>query len=226
MPNKITFIASSVASAATAFGIGALVFASPNAPERAVPELTPPAAATPDTAPSAETRAPSSPATPSTAPPVGRHAKPTTEPEKPAQAAPTGKHAKPTTKATTEPAEPGSRGPLKDAEGDGKVLDDIGNILMPSLPEVPDEWLPFPDAEGNPGNEAPDAEVGNPDWEYPYDPNWGDSPEDAADPGIVCDEELAEYLGVELSPTCARDDNGDSGTWDVPGGTWGAFTVL
>ncbi|WP_274031217.1 hypothetical protein [Streptomyces sp. MMBL 11-1] len=216
MPTKITFIASTVASAATAFGIGALVFTSPDAPELAVPQQAPIVATTPDATEAAKpvpATSPSSTTTPLTLPPVGKHAKPTTVPEKTAQAAPKGKHAKPSAKPTTQPAEAGSKGLLKDAEGDGKILDDVTSLVVPGLPEVPDEWLPFPDEEGNPGHESPDAD-------------WGD-------PGLVCDPELAERLGVELSPTCSRDDNDGPAdtwtpeeTWEAPGGTWGPFVAL
>ncbi|MFD3904109.1 hypothetical protein HXS80_16010 [Streptomyces sp. CB04723] len=225
MPNKITFAISTLASAASAFGLGALVFMSPDTPEVAIPSTKPPSTAVPDIAtdakPAAGTAAPSSTGTPQTAPTDGKHAKPTTEPETTTQDAPKGKHAK--------PVEPGSQGLFTDAENDGKLLDDISKTFVPTLPEVPDAWLPFPDGEGTPGNESPDA-------------NWGD-------PGLVCDPELAERLGVELSPTCSRDNNGPADTWgpeetwnvpeetpdapstpeetwDVPGGTWGPFATL
>jgi hypothetical protein len=76
--------------------------------------------------------------TASASPSSGKHAKAYTGSEKVATTAP--RHAaKPTTKA-------GSRGPIKDAQGDGKVLDDIGKSVLPGGigVHVPDVLLPFP----------------------------------------------------------------------------------
>lgn len=61
--------------------------------------------------------------------------------------------------------------------------------------------LPFPGHNHEADAETPlIAEGGSP--EYPYEEAWGDTPETAADPGVVCDKELAEALGVPYSPTC------------------------
>lgn len=149
--HKIVFPASIVASAATAFGLGALAFNSPNAPAASTPlpraTVTAPANVADDAETVADDTAPSSTPTtaqkpaqgPSSATTKAKHAKPTATPEKPAQKATTPKHAKPTAKA-------GSKGPIKDAQGDGKVLDDIGKSVMPGGigVHVPDVLLPFP----------------------------------------------------------------------------------
>jgi hypothetical protein len=197
---KITFFTSTFASAATAFGLGALAFSSPNAPTTALPQPTQTVTAVPEAQDVAKTATPGTTTqakaaqAPNSTPTKAKHAKPSTEPEKATQKAATPKHAKPAT--------PGSKGPVKDAEGDGKVLDDFGNTFFPTLPHIPDTYLPFPgDGEGQEADEeAPLIADGS---EYPYEEAWGDDPEHAADPGVVCDAELAANLGVPLSPTCS-----------------------
>ncbi|CAA07147.2 gp23 [Lomovskayavirus C31] len=245
MPNKITFGASVLASAATAFGLGALAFTSPNAPETAYPLPTHSAPdVEPETAPlsvgatedpgTVPTIAPVACTAPSSTPKTGRHSKPRTEPETD-DTATLPRHAKPLatpSPSSTTPA--GSKGPLTDAEDDGKVLDDLGADLP--LPDVgisiPDVMLPFPGHNHEADAETPlIAEGGSP--EYPYEEAWGDTPETAADPGVVCDKELAEALGVPYSPTCytghspadtwAReeaeaDDQPAGPVWDLSGG--------
>ncbi|MFF7361052.1 hypothetical protein [Streptomyces sp. NPDC008125] len=152
-----------------------------------------------------------------TAPPksTAKHAKPSsgaeTKKKKPTSAP---KHAKPTA---------GSKGLATDAEGDGKILDDIGAALAPSLPHVPDAYLPFPDDANNPGIEADGEGVGaDVDPTDLTDPsNWGD-PTYNADPGAVCSAELAERLGVPLSDSCASDATAST----EPADTWDAETVV
>ncbi|CAD80147.1 gp23 [Streptomyces phage phiBT1] len=204
---KITFIGSTFASAATAFGLGALVFTSPNAPAAAFPQPTPTVTTTPDATPmdDAEDVAATVPnatplkatQAPSSTPTKAKHAKPRTTPETD-DTATLPRHAKPSATPSA-----GSKGPLKDAEDDGKILDDLGAGLP--LPDVgvtiPDAMLPFP-GHGK-GQEADDAETTLSADEYPYEEAWGDTPETAADPGVVCDAELAEALGVPLAESCS-----------------------
>jgi hypothetical protein len=146
--HKIVFPASIVASAATAFGLGALAFNSPNAPAGAAPLPTPTTTVTasPNVADDAQDVADTEPLkaaeTAAASPSSGKHAKAYTGSEKVATTAP--RHAaKPTAKPT---AKAGSKGPIKDAQGDGKVLDDIGKSVMPGGigVHVPDVLLPFP----------------------------------------------------------------------------------
>lgn len=215
MSGKTTTAIAAATSAACAFGLSALVFTGgsdvPSArtdSALAVPSATAPADAdatstVPTTAVDASVK--------STA--TARHAKPTTgaETKKKSDSAP--KHAKPTA---------GSKGLTTDAEGDGKILDDIGAMLAPSLPHVPDAYLPFPDDANAAGIEAgtTDESVGT-DFD-PSDPNaWGDPVYDA-DPGIVCSAELAERLGVPLSDSCASDATAST----EPADTWDAEPAL
>jgi hypothetical protein len=149
--HKIVFPASIVASAATAFGLGALAFNSPNAPAASTPlpraTVTAPANVADDAETVADDTAPSSTPTtaqkpaqgPSSATTKAKHAKPTATPEKPAQKATTPKHAKPT--------KAGDAGPFKDAQGDGKHLDDVVKTVLPGVSvgvHIPDAMLPFP----------------------------------------------------------------------------------
>ncbi|MFC9651439.1 hypothetical protein [Streptomyces sp. NPDC056937] len=52
-----------------------------------------------------------------------------------------------------KPVEAGDKGPFEDAQDDGKLLDDVGSVLLPDAPGIPDVYLPFPGAEegGLPG---------------------------------------------------------------------------
>ncbi|QAX94748.1 hypothetical protein HOV12_gp44 [Streptomyces phage Lilbooboo] len=146
---KIVFPASIVASAATAFGLGAIAFNSPNAPAGANPLPQPTATVTApaledDAQDVADDTTPTKAAeSPNSTPTTGKHAKTYTGSEKVATTPSKPKHAKP--KATTKP-KAGSKGPIKDAQDDGKVLDDIGKTFLPNGVgvHVPDELLPFP----------------------------------------------------------------------------------
>lgn len=163
---KIIFPASILASAATAFGLGAIVFDGDGAtPATAQPQPTVTATvpATPQDGPLKDAERVSA----TTAP--GKHAKPYTGSETvrttaSAKAAP--RHAKTAAKGATKTpkaaakATPTKRltlGPVRDAEGDGKVLDDIAHTLP--LPDVgvtiPDDMLPFP----GPGYTGPPSAV-------------------------------------------------------------------
>jgi hypothetical protein len=150
--NKIILPAASLASAAAAFGIGALVFTGPSKPADAspLPQPTKTVTAPPvvvekategaqddvqrvgtRTVPAASPVAPSSTtAAPRTATKNDPASAPRTTEPKPAPAKP----------------KAGSKGPFTDADSDGKVLDD----MKPSLPlaelpiDVPDKLLPFP----------------------------------------------------------------------------------
>lgn len=116
MPSKITFVASSFASALCAFGIGAMAFGTPattaDAPQKPQPTRT-------------VTETPSAP-------------------EKPAQHTVKPAAPKTTTKPTAKPTT-GSKGPFTDAEEDGKYLDDLGKYVLPDGigDHVPDAILPF-----------------------------------------------------------------------------------
>lgn len=178
---KITFVASTVASAATAFGLAAVAFSGAETP----------AAAQPGPTPTVTVSASPAPTVTATVAPESRQNAPQTV----------------TTRTVTATPTPGARGPLRDAQGDGKVLDDVASWVVPGLPAVPDTYLPFPDDTdqvtdvpklGINGENDPSEDV----TEYPYDPSWGDDEEHASDPGVVCDAELAERLGVPLSPAC------------------------
>ncbi|MER5894738.1 hypothetical protein [Streptomyces sp. NPDC001876] len=133
-------------------------------------------------------------ATPTYAP---KHAKPSSNVEAKADMKSAPKHAKP-----TKNAEAGSEGPFRDAQEDGKVLDDMGNLLVPSLPHVPDEYLPFPGA----GEALPQPEDAVGDDTY-------------ADPGKVYDPELADKLGVPVTPQ-------DEGSTSPSDGSAGDFTLF
>ncbi|MFH9802786.1 hypothetical protein ACH4M0_11170 [Streptomyces albidoflavus] len=178
---KITFVASTVASAATAFGLAAVAFSGAETPAAAQPGPTPTVTVSASPAPTATVTAVA------------------TERQTAPQAT--------ATQLVTAKPSAGARGPLKDAQDDGKVLDDVANWVVPGLPAVPDKYLPFPDDTdqvtdvpklGINGENDPSEDV----TEYPYDPIFGDDEEHASDPGVVCDAELAERLGVPLSPSC------------------------
>ncbi|QAY26973.1 hypothetical protein SEA_SHAWTY_50 [Streptomyces phage Shawty] len=186
------------ASAAVAFGLGFMAHGDPYAPPLSVPAQsapTPSASPQTDAEPVAETTT------------KAKHAKPRTAPEKPAQRTAAPRHAKPTVAA-------GKKGPFNDAQDDGKVLDDVGKALFPNGVgvSVPDALLPFPGrGEGtltDAGNTVV-SEGGTP--EYPYEEAWGDTPDTAADPGVVCDPVLAADLGVPLGD-CEAEPN-HMGDW-------------
>ncbi|MFJ8955597.1 hypothetical protein ACIRO1_36450 [Streptomyces sp. NPDC102381] len=246
---KLIFPAAIVATVATSVGLGTLSFsdeaAKPSPPptrvDKTVPERTTapttapagnhvePAEVTSSPAPTTPTQAPTTePVTatqaPSSTPTKAKHAKARTTPEKHSRKVQKGKHTKPK-KAQPAKTEPGSKGPFKDAEGDGKVLDDWGKLVAPKLPHVPDHYLPFPGGgDGRPPYSGDTNENLSDDntTTYPYDPNWGDDEEHAADPGIVCDPEMAAYLGVPVSDSCSSGSDGPADTWgpviELPGG--------
>lgn len=145
--NKIIFPASIVASVATAFGLGVLSVNNPNAPAGATPlpvptetvTAAPDVAADDDAQDVADDVAVKTAQAPSSTPTKAKHAKPLTAPEKATQKATEPKHAKPT--------KAGAAGPFKDAQDDGKHLDDVMKSVLPGVSvgvHVPDELLPFP----------------------------------------------------------------------------------
>ncbi|QAX95035.1 hypothetical protein SEA_SEBASTISAURUS_47 [Streptomyces phage Sebastisaurus] len=111
MNNKFVLPVSSLASAAVAFGLGAMIFTNGN---------TPADAAKPGPTPTVTKSVPAN--------------------EKAADA-----HEKSTTDAEAVPASAGAKGPFKDAQGDGKYLDDFGKAVMPNGVgvHVPDALLPW-----------------------------------------------------------------------------------
>jgi hypothetical protein len=188
--------ASMVASAAAAFTLGFMVHSDPSAKPLSVPAqpsvsasgtaAEAPAKATADEAAVTATQAPR------TTPTAAKHAKVTAEPETATQRPSAPRHAK--------PKGAGAEGPFVDAQDDGKYADDVVKSILPGLSvgvTIPDGVLPFPGR----------GDV----TEYPYDPSWGDDPEHAADPGLVCDAELAERLGVPLD--VCPDNPGSIDTW-------------
>ncbi|MEG8276370.1 hypothetical protein [Streptomyces sp. AHA2] len=201
MRNKIILPMSSVASAAVAFGIGALVFTNPNTPADASPVPQPTKTVT---APPVAGQAPTQ-----TAQEDAQREAAGTEPgslptapqkaSKPPADAPT-TSTRTTAPETAKPAEqsPGSEGPFTDAQDDGKVLDDIGKTIMPGFPiSVPEVFLPFPGhGEGLPADDVTLVVDGDPGY---------------ADPGVVCDAEMAEALGVPLGDCAAEPSKVD--TW-------------
>ncbi|MGW6313792.1 hypothetical protein [Streptomyces sp. NPDC055099] len=187
MNNRLALPISSLASAAVAFGLGAMIFTNGNAPGEAAKPRSAPSTTAPVQAPDDVHERLTNVTVTET---QTTHPKAPTAPQQTAKPKAT-KTPKPKATKTA-----GSIGPIKDAEGDGKVLDDLGHVLVPSvnLP-IPDGVLPFPD-------KSPKPEIATPDGtdEYPYESNWGDDEEHAADPGNVCDPELAAALGVPVSP--------------------------
>jgi hypothetical protein len=150
---KIVFTASTLASAATAFGLGALVFSGHAAPADAAAEPQP-------------TRTVTAPAA---------------APDKAAEGAKatSGKGAAPSTKAAVKA---GSKGPLRDAQGDGKVLDDVAKTFIPRGVgiSVPDELIPFPGRDTtntNPTNLPPGVVPAQPEGTY-TDPDAGSDTSD------------------------------------------------
>jgi hypothetical protein len=150
MASKIAFAASVTTTAVVAFGIGALAYSGPNESPSAAAPTTRPSVSTPDTTspqlpddvtptPTETVFVPRPVALPRSVP---QHAKPTASPEKPAQKRHTPKHAKPAKPKHAKPRA-GDLGPLKDAEGDGKVLDDVVGTLLP------DFAMPFSAPAGN-----------------------------------------------------------------------------
>lgn len=146
MPSKITFGASVLLSTASAFAIGALTFNSPFAPPASAPTQT--------THPKPNDRADGS--------------EKATEGAQDGTETPTKAEAQARGTAT---AKAGGKGPFKDAQGDGKYLDDaVSSVVPQSVSEhVPDSLLPFPGRE----DDLPTGVVpADPDANYP-DPDEG-----------------------------------------------------
>ncbi|QBZ73419.1 hypothetical protein SEA_HEATHER_49 [Streptomyces phage Heather] len=149
---KITFAASTLASAATAFGIGALVFSGQDVPADAVSKPQPTRTVT---------------ASP-------------TAPEKGAQS--------PRTDTPAKAVQAGSKGPFKDAQGDGKHLDDIGKAVMPNGlgVHIPDALLPWHEPYVDPadatetGTSTSDDVVSAPNVITDPDKPWFDLPTEPA----------------------------------------------
>ncbi|QAX93304.1 hypothetical protein HOV11_gp48 [Streptomyces phage Vash] len=148
---KIVLPAAMVASAATAFTLGALAFNSSNTPAGA---------------------------TPMPAPTVTETVKAEAA-EKAADGTQDGTAKATTTKTTktTKKAAAGSKGPFADAENDGKYLDDFGKSVMPHGVgvHVPDALLPFPGRDTtntDPTTLPPGVVPADPDANYP-DPDAG-----------------------------------------------------
>ncbi|WP_433858206.1 hypothetical protein [Streptomyces kronopolitis] len=150
--SKIVLPVSTLASAAVAFGLGALMFAGTDAPADAAQTQAKPSVSTaPDVADTdAQDAADDAPMSaskaPATSPSSGKHAKTYTGSERVVTKPSTAKHAKP--KATTKPkTAAGSKGPFADSQNDGKHLDDVVKSVLPGLNvpvHVPDQLLPFP----------------------------------------------------------------------------------
>ncbi|MEW2406499.1 hypothetical protein [Streptomyces griseoviridis] len=168
MNNKVVLPVATLASAAVAFGLGAMIFTNGNAPATvATPQPTTTVTASPK---------PGSKA-------ADVHEKSTTATEA------TGT----TTKATetTKAAQAGEKGPFKDAQGDGKHLDDFGKAVMPNGlgVHIPDSVLPFHDhyeaeTEALPEPEGMDADtsddvVSGPNVITDPDKPWFDLPTEA-----------------------------------------------
>lgn len=146
MASKLVFAASTTATAVVAFTIGLLANSGPHEGPAAAAPTTRPSVTAPDTTPSqlpdvADDVTPT-PTTTVVAPVVAapsrslpQHAKPTASPEKPAQKRSAPMHAKPEPTPTPTATKPkaGDLGPLKDAEGDGKLLDDVVGVLLPDM---------------------------------------------------------------------------------------------
>lgn len=146
MASKLVFAVSTTATAVAAFAVGVLANFGPHESPTAAAPTTRPSVTTPDTTPS-QLPAVADDVTPTPAQPVSahgttvqprslpQHAKPTASPEKPAQTRSTPKHAKPEPTPTPTATKPhaGDLGPLKDAEGDGKLLDDVVGVLLPDM---------------------------------------------------------------------------------------------
>jgi hypothetical protein len=216
--NKIILPAASLASAAAAFGLGALVFSGPSKPADASPlpqptrTVTAPPVAGQKPAEAAKddvqrvsvTTTPAAPRSTTTAPRTAEKGDPATSPR--TKAAP-----KPT------PAEPkaGSKGPFTDADNDGKVLDD----MKPSLPlaelpiDVPDKLLPFPGPgyTGPPSTDAYSDVVSAPNVITDPDKPWFHLPttppvvstpadEPAAEPEPIVTEEPVTSAPVVTEP--------------------------
>ncbi|MEV0126379.1 hypothetical protein AB0I16_33345 [Streptomyces sp. NPDC050703] len=143
MRNKLILPVSCLASAAAAFGLGVLVISGPNTPVAAAPQPQP--------------------TVPVPAPPLVVTAPPQ---------APVYGVTKVEPSQRTETPAAGSRGPLTDAQGDGKVLDDIVKTVKPRGigVHVPDELLPFPAEDQK--TLPPGVVPADPDAAYP-DPDEG-----------------------------------------------------
>ncbi|QAX94044.1 hypothetical protein SEA_EURATIS_49 [Streptomyces phage Euratis] len=220
MRNKIIFPASIVTTAAVAFGLGSLNFGQSSAatqakptPSVSAPEKTEPtqdtdvqdvddASSAPSTTP--VQAAPKTAGKPLSAPETkaptqgkGKHRKPSTTPEKPAAKAATPKHAK--------PAESGSKGPLKDADGDGAVMDDMGRFLVPSMPELPTVFTLFPDPTGSEGLPPYDGPVVDElpvpvgAVTYEDDGTWGNDPGSDPSNTVIQDPEAWAELQANRS---------------------------
>ncbi|QBZ73362.1 hypothetical protein SEA_REMUSLOOPIN_48 [Streptomyces phage RemusLoopin] len=109
--HKFVLPVSSLASAAVAFGLGAMIFTNGNTPaDTATPQPT----TTVTASPKAE--------------------------DKPADV-----HETSTTATEAKAGQAGGKGPFKDAQGDGKYLDDFGKSVMPNGlgVHIPDALLPW-----------------------------------------------------------------------------------
>jgi hypothetical protein len=119
--NKLVLPVSTLASAAVAFGLGAMIFTNGNAPaDAAKPQPT-----TTVTAPAKAAEKP-----------ADAHGTSTTATE---------------AKADAAAAQAGSKGPFKDAQGDGKYLDDFGKTVMPNGlgAHIPDVLLPWQERDNS-----------------------------------------------------------------------------
>ncbi|MFE1959225.1 hypothetical protein [Streptomyces sp. NPDC059479] len=133
MNGKISLALAMLGTTAAAIGVGSLAFYGPEAPPLPIPSEK---ASMSATAPAGAPRSAPSP-TYLPAPPVELMAVPGGREAAPPKPGPT----------VTKTVEAGAEGPLKDAEDDGKLLDDVGSVLLPDGPHIPDEYLPFPGPE-------------------------------------------------------------------------------
>ncbi|MEU6684404.1 hypothetical protein [Streptomyces sp. NPDC046832] len=152
--NKIILPLASVASAAAAFGIGALVFSSPDTPSDAspVPQPTktvtapPVAGQTPTQTAQEDVQRVAAGTEPTSLPTPTQKAATAPSPKTATSTRTTPRKVKPAPGSAPTKPHAGAEGPFADAEDDGKVLDDIAPSLpLPNLPvDVPDKLLPFP----------------------------------------------------------------------------------
>ena len=184
MRNKIIFPASLIATAAVAFGLGTLNLS--HTPDSSA-ATTRQNVSAPDSTPS-ETPATTAP-NPTSAADTSNTTRSTSQRPNSTTSAGTSRQQTSTPKDAKATATPkaGSKGPLTDAEGDGKVLDDIGTFLPVEVPSIPDEYLPFPGSgEALPGYEDTSGEAATDDGT--------DHSNDAATDEVIQDQEAWDEL--------------------------------
>ncbi|WP_330174526.1 hypothetical protein OG875_13830 [Streptomyces sp. NBC_01498] len=154
MNHTVSLSLAALGAALAAIGLGWLTFGSPEAPPLPMPLVQQSGAPAPAIGPELDVPLVFLPLPPNEvmAVPDSKKSAPRGNGKEPARPEP-----RPTASA---PVEAGDGGPLKDAEEDGKLLDDVGSVLFPDSPGIPDVYLPFPGAEGGGLPGGPDT-VGN-----------------------------------------------------------------